>query len=118
MPNQEDYVSSVSWIQHGGSHLAVGTSDNSVQLWDTATGTKLRTLQGHSSRVGCLAWNGHILTSGSRDNTIINHDVRVQNHIVGTMTEHTQEVCGLSWSPDGQYLASGTLVSTQLNYII
>jgi cell division cycle protein 20 (cofactor of APC complex) len=23
------------------------------------------------------------------------------------MTQHTQEVCGLSWSPDGQYLASG-----------
>ena len=106
MPN-EDYVSSVSWIQHGGSHLAVGGSDNSVQLWDANTGTKLRTLQGHSSRVGCLAWNNHILTSGSRDNQIINHDVRVQNHIVGTMTEHTQEVCGLAWSPDGQYLASG-----------
>jgi cell division cycle protein 20 (cofactor of APC complex) len=64
-------------------------------------------MDGHSSRVGSLAWNNHILTSGSRDTTIINHDVRVRNHIVGKMSVHEQEVCGLSWSPDGSYLASG-----------
>ena len=29
-----DYISSVSWIQQGGSHIAVGTASNSVQLWD------------------------------------------------------------------------------------
>lgn len=105
--NLEGYVSSVSWIQQGGSHIAVGTATNQVQLWDVAAGKQVRTLNGHSSRVGALAWNGHILTSGSRDTTIINHDVRVQNHIVGTMKQHTQEVCGLAWSPDGTYLASG-----------
>lgn len=33
--------------------------------------------------------------------------MRVQNHAVGTFSHHTQEVCGLAWSPDGQYLASG-----------
>ena len=103
----DDYISSVSWIQNGGSHLAVGTASNSVQLWDVQAGRQVRSLDGHSSRVGALAWNGHMLTSGSRDNTIINHDVRVQNHIVGTMKTHTQEVCGLAWSPDGTYLASG-----------
>ena len=31
----------------------------------------------------------------------------LQNHIVGQMNYHSQEVCGLAWSPDGQYLASG-----------
>ena len=29
-----DYVSSVSWIQQGGSHIAVGTAESGVQLWD------------------------------------------------------------------------------------
>jgi cell division cycle protein 20 (cofactor of APC complex) len=48
-----------------------------------------------------------MLATGSRDNAVLNHDVRVQNHIVGKMTHHTQEVCGLAWSPDGTYLASG-----------
>ena len=38
---------------------------------------------------------------------IHNHDVRVENHHVATLESHTQEVCGLKWSPDGKYLASG-----------
>ena len=102
-----DYVCSVSWIQQGGSHVAVGTSSNAVQLWDVATGKQVRSMNGHSARVGALSWNGHILTSASSDSTIINHDVRVQDHCVATMRGHTQEVCGLTWSPDGTYLASG-----------
>eukprot|EP01036_Dinobryon_divergens_P024984 gene24984-33484_t len=105
--DSNDYVSSVSWIQQGGSHLAVGTATNSVQLWDVQAGRQIRSLDGHSSRVGALAWNSHLLTSGGRDNLVINHDVRIQNHIVGKMAHHTQEVCGLAWSPDGTYLASG-----------
>lgn len=102
-----DYVSSVSWIQQGGTHLAIGTASNAVQLWDVQAGKKVRTMQGHSSRVGALAWNNHVLSSGSRDTTILNHDVRIQNHVIGKMTHHSQEVCGLAWSPDGAFLASG-----------
>jgi cell division cycle protein 20 (cofactor of APC complex) len=102
-----DYISSVSWIQNGGTHLAIGTASNTVQLWDVQAGRQVRSMDGHAARVGALAWNGPVLTSGSKDTTIINHDVRVQNHIVNVMRQHTQEVCGLSWSPDGTFLASG-----------
>lgn len=102
-----DYICSVNFLQEGGSHVAIGTASNTVQLWDVQAGRCVRTMDGHSSRVGSLAWNGHLLASGSKDNSVINHDVRVQNHIVGKMTHHTQEVCGLAWSPDGTYLASG-----------
>lgn len=35
---------------------------------------QVRDLQGHQSRVGCVAWKGHVLTSGSKDRAIINHD--------------------------------------------
>ena len=105
--DETDYVSSVSWLPQGGTHLAIGTNSNVVQLWDVEAGKQVRSMDGHSSRVGALAWNNHILTSGSRDTSIINHDVRVQNHIVGKMKTHEQEVCGLAWSPDSQYLASG-----------
>ena len=45
--------------------------------------------------------------SGSRSGNIHHHDVRVAEHHVGTLSAHTQEVCGLRWSPDGKYLASG-----------
>ena len=66
----EEYVSSVAWIQQGGNHIAIGTAENTVELWDAEAMKKLRTLRGHQSRVGALAWNGHILTSGSRDTNI------------------------------------------------
>uniref|UniRef100_K3X281 CDC20/Fizzy WD40 domain-containing protein n=1 Tax=Globisporangium ultimum (strain ATCC 200006 / CBS 805.95 / DAOM BR144) TaxID=431595 RepID=K3X281_GLOUD len=104
----DDYVSSVQWSDVGGSsHLAIGTSESVVQLWDVAAQKQVRSMNGHSSRVGALAWNSYVLSSGSRDSTIIHHDVRARTHQLSTLTSHEQEVCGLQWSPDGTTLASG-----------
>ena len=50
---------------------------------------------------------GMFLFSGRLDGIIINHDVRIPEHIVQTYKGHTDEVCGLKWSPSGQQLASG-----------
>jgi cell division cycle protein 20 (cofactor of APC complex) len=103
----DDFITSVSWIGEGGQHLAIGTNYADVQLWDAVNMKQLRSMRGHEARVGSLAWNSHILSSGSRDSTIINHDVRIQDHHVSTLQGHQQEVCGLTWSPDGTTLASG-----------
>ncbi|KAF3642131.1 Cell division cycle 20.2, cofactor of APC complex [Capsicum annuum] len=101
-------VTSVSWSPDG-RHLAVALNNSHVQLWDTLQGSSqlLRTLRGHKLRVGSLDWNGHILTTGGMDSMIINNDVRVRSHVVGTHRGHTQEICGLKWSESGQLLASG-----------
>lgn len=76
-------------------------------LWDVRAQKQLRKMDGHTDRVGALSWNRHILSSGGRDNLVINHDVRIAEHNVATLSGHTQEVCGLAWSPDGTTLASG-----------
>lgn len=78
-----------------------------VQLWDVRQRKLLRTLSSHSSRVGSLSWNGHVLSSGSRSGQLHHSDVRVAEHHVGSIAAHQQEVCGLKWSPDGAMLASG-----------
>ncbi|KAK7090442.1 cell division cycle protein 20 homolog [Littorina saxatilis] len=101
-----DYIASVAWITDG-SFLGVGLSDGGVQIWDVNQAKLLRTMTGHAGRVGCLDWNAYILSSGSRTGAIHHHDVRVGTHHVGTLANHSQEVCGLRWSPDGQFLASG-----------
>mmetsp|Transcript_21390 Transcript_21390/g.48215 ORF Transcript_21390/g.48215 Transcript_21390/m.48215 type:complete len:538 (-) Transcript_21390:190-1803(-) len=101
------HISSVSWVQEGGAHLAVGTSGGQTQLWDVHACKQLRSMDGHSDRISSMAWNRHILSSGSRDTSIVNHDVRVARHAISTLSAHTQEVCGLTWSNDGEVLASG-----------
>ena len=103
---EDQHVTSLSWIQEG-SYMAVGTSDHKVQIWDVEKQKQVRSMSGHKARVGSLAWNGPLLSSGSRDSTIIHHDVRVPEHKVGELKGHTQEVCGLKWSPQGHMLASG-----------
>lgn len=105
-----DYIASLSWIQ-GGNVLAIGTGDgepNVVQLWDCSVGKKLRSMRSHSSRASSLSWNSHILSSGDRNGEIHNHDVRVENHLIGKFLSHNQDICGLKWSPTGDYLASGS----------
>jgi cell division cycle protein 20 (cofactor of APC complex) len=68
---------------------------------------RLCVMPGPHVRVGSLAWNSWLLSSGSHDGKIINHDVRVRESIAATLNGHTQEVCGLKWSTDFKYLTSG-----------
>lgn len=103
---ENDYISSVEWAADG-SFLAVGTSQGDVQIWDVDSFTKIRSMKGHTSRVGVLSWDKHILSSGSRSGNIFNHDVRIAQHKVAELQGHSSEVCGLEWRPDGNMLASG-----------
>ena len=104
---QDNYVTSLSWVEDG-SYLAIGTNYNDVQLWDINRNKQVRTMKGHQARVSALSWNSYILSSGGKDGQILNHDVRIAKHLVSTLQGHQDnEVCGLKWSPDGSQLASG-----------
>ncbi|RFU31788.1 hypothetical protein B7463_g4550, partial [Scytalidium lignicola] len=103
---QDDTVTSVSWIQRG-SHIAIGTGKGLVQIWDAERTRRLRTMTGHTARVGSLAWNDHILTSGSRDRLIYHRDVRAPDQWIKKLVGHKQEVCGLRWNCEDGQLASG-----------
>ncbi|KAG8381016.1 hypothetical protein BUALT_Bualt06G0076900 [Buddleja alternifolia] len=106
MSGENDYPTSVSWSEDAKT-VATGYRSSKIQLYDAKTLKPVRSLNDHKRRVGCLAWNGHILTSGSRDRAIINHDVRARNSLVCYMKVHIHEVCGLKWSSTGNTLASG-----------
>ncbi|VDP25013.1 unnamed protein product [Soboliphyme baturini] len=102
-----DSITSVNWSEKGET-LAVGTQRGYCQIWDVASQKKVLNLEGHSLRVGCLAWNGDLVCSGSRDRLILQRDTRISP--LGSarrLASHKQEICGLKWSPDHQYLASG-----------
>ncbi|KAI1900098.1 hypothetical protein AGOR_G00046530 [Albula goreensis] len=98
-------VTSVSWSRDG-STIALGTGDGEIQLWDVERSCKLRSISGHLSQVGALAWNQHLLSSGSLLGSLHHHDVRAGPPVGVARLQKC--VCGLEWSPSGQRLASGT----------
>ncbi|XBI94917.1 hypothetical protein VPH35_031471 [Triticum aestivum] len=89
----DDTVCSVSWAQRG-THLAVGTNQGTVQIWDATRCKRMRTMESHRMRIGALAWNSSLLSSGSRDKNILHHDL------------HGLLVCNLVWSKNVNELVS------------
>ena len=104
--NEIEYCSS-SFMDNGVC-LALGLNNGDIELWDIEKKIKIRTLMGHSDRVGTLTWNGFNLYSGSKDTDILNHDVRIKNHLIMKLSGgHNKEVCTIKWNSDFKYLASG-----------
>lgn len=102
----ENEFTSLSWVG-AGSHLAVGQGDGLVEIYDVIKRKCIRTLSGHMDRVACLSWNNHVLSSGSRDRSILHRDVRVPDSFFERIETHTQEVCGLKWNSESNKLVSG-----------
>ncbi|TRM68853.1 WD40-repeat-containing domain protein [Schizophyllum amplum] len=94
-----DLVTSLRWDQRG-TQLAVGTESGRLYLFDGVKLALIRTYIGaHELKIGCLAWNGDLLSSGSRDKHIHHRDVRQDGRgPVHDSTGHKQEICGLEWS--------------------
>jgi len=108
---ENDSVTSVAWSLKGNL-LAVGSSKGLIKIWDYPSCKQITSARPHKKRIGTISWSPDslILTTGSRDKTILYLDVRVKytlSSIVNRSIGHKQEVCGVRWSPDGQYVSSG-----------
>jgi WD40 repeat protein/uncharacterized caspase-like protein len=87
--------------------------DNTIKLWNVASGQELKTLKGHSQKVRSIAFSsdGKTLASGSLDTTIKLWDV-ASGQELKTLTGHSSFVNSVAFSPDGKTLASGSLDTT------
>ncbi|MBI3966290.1 MAG: protein kinase [Chloroflexi bacterium] len=103
-----DWVLAVTYSTDG-RWLASGSKDQSVRLWDTATGETVRVLEGHTNRVGAVAFspNGRWLASGSYDRTIRIWDP-VSGLLARTLPSHERSVYSVAFDPTGRRLASGS----------
>jgi len=102
------------WVQAivfspDGKLVASTSYDNTVRLWDTATGESCGVLKGHSNRVRALAFSpdGKQIASASDDETVRLWDPAT-GESCGILEGHSALVKALAFSPDGKLVASAS----------
>lgn len=96
-------------ISPDGETLISGGDDQTVKLWDLATGKLQQTLSGHDRPVESveISPDGKTLISGSWDGTIKRWDL-VTGELQQTLFAHDDFITSVAISPDGETLASGS----------
>ncbi|HKV02799.1 MAG TPA: protein kinase [Ktedonobacteraceae bacterium] len=120
-------VQAVAWSPDS-RQIASGGADGIVQVWEATTGLPLFTYRGHVGGVNAVAWQGEPLLLPAREARIASGgvDATVQVWSFGRAVNrrheqvmtlqgeilmyrgHSGPVTSVTWSPDGQYIASGS----------
>ncbi|KAF4351006.1 hypothetical protein G4B88_015990 [Cannabis sativa] len=84
-----------------GLHLASGSGDTTVRLWDLNTQTPLHTCTGHRNWVLCIAWSpdGKYLVSGSKAGELQCWDPQTGKPNGSPLNGHKKWITGISWEP-------------------
>ena len=108
----KESVNRIVFNPDGKSILTV-SYDDTIRLWDVATGNFLRVLEGHTDSINDLKFSsdGTKLATGSADDTIRLWDVQSWTEIQ-TLTADSVSVSSVAFSVDGNTLATGSADGT------
>ncbi len=101
-------VRSLAWSPDG-SRIASGGFDNTVQLWNTATGSTIFSYDGHTHPVEAVAWSpdGRYIASAGHDKQVQVWDAATGNSIL-SYQRHTKTIYALALSPDSTRIVSAS----------
>ena len=113
-PDELTLVGHAGWVNcvafsPDGQRVASGSTDQTVKIWDSATGKELLALKGHAHTVSSVAFSpdGKRVASGSDDQTVKIWDSATGKELLA-LKGHASVVRGVTFSPNGQRLASGS----------
>lgn len=113
-----DRVVSAVAFSPDGSTLATGSADESIKLWNVASGKEIGELEGHSRPVNSLAYlaDGKWLFSACGGRAVGGNELKLwdlaSSKDVATVPAHEAPIHQLALSPDGKYLATASLDKT------
>lgn len=87
--------------------MAIGTTENTIQLWDGQSG-ELRSILKHKSPVSTILWSpdGQMLLTGLWNKSLHLWDARSGG--LSWTLEHSGIISSLAWNPDARTVAAGT----------
>ncbi|KAF8216486.1 WD40-repeat-containing domain protein [Mycena galopus ATCC 62051] len=101
--------------------LATGSWSGTVKIWNVPACTPIRSLRGHSDRVGGVAWHPNAtltqapsvvnLASGAGDCNVHLWSLEGESPLA-VMKGHQDRVCRVAFHPSGDYVASASFDTT------
>jgi eukaryotic-like serine/threonine-protein kinase len=114
-----DGVTAVSWSPNG-EHIASGSNDHTVQVWDATNGATLLTHRNYSGGVAAVSWSpesiliasassGASVSGGPAGDTLVQVWNTSTGKSVFTYRGHSGAVTAVSWSPKAERIASSSV---------
>ena len=100
-------------LDEKGLVLATAGPDKTARLWDVATGRPQQVLEGHDSRVSCVAIspNGNRVVTGSHDRSVI---LWRDGEQAARFQEFESHLDAVEFSPDGQCFFASDMDSVRV----
>jgi WD40 repeat protein len=104
---------SIATLSPDGTKVLTNSAINTAKLWDTSTGSLIRTFSGHASAISSVAFSsdGTRILTGSSDNTAKLWDTTT-GAVLLTFSGHTSPVYSAVFSPDGTRVLTGSIDAT------
>ena len=105
-------ISDIS-ISPDSRFIASNGVNNTVVIYELASGTLIHSLEGHTKGVTSVSYSpdGRFIASGSSDDTVKIWDAQNAS-LIHSVKAHTFTVSSVSYSPDGRFIASASMNGT------